>query len=511
MTRWIAVLLFAFPLFAGDAASIAMLVKSDPFDAKPIVAALRDADALTRATAARVLTIRGGDVASLRAVLENEKDAEVARELVRAITLLGNQDDIAFVAAQLPRFPASLHAEFVEMLGRRGAPEAIDLYLQYRGTLRDVSAPTLFALWGRTGAIIPTTSRLIGAKDTKGFAAVLDNAIGAGIAAPAGAIVAALAANDPDLRRIALWYVVDAYSPDPKQMPEAIRTAALADHESGSPSEAFAREILKRMHGGARATNDVFLAWLRDSHRKFSNATEAFLTLEEKNALKPDVKILNAQPIADPIPTEAVRNAAFSLPIKLPRGLGEAILKRTRCADAWTGVVNATVDRTGRVQSVDLSHVYAMRACKSALDTMLSLSFAVPAAITAPLTTPDLQVVRGTQNLCFNDDSILMTKQGFVHQIGDDVTAPVIVRRVEPAFPAEVRRTMTSSVVRVIAESVITREGCVRDVRILGQSNEPVLNSTAAAALSNWTFKPGTLHGEPVDVRFYLTVNFKLR
>jgi periplasmic protein TonB len=36
------------------------------------------------------------------------------------------------------------------------------------------------------------------------------------------------------------------------------------------------------------------------------------------------------------------------------------------------------------------------------------------------------------------------------------------------------------------------------------------LDQAAVEAVKRWKFKPGTLNGQPVDVIFNLTVNFKL-
>ena len=36
------------------------------------------------------------------------------------------------------------------------------------------------------------------------------------------------------------------------------------------------------------------------------------------------------------------------------------------------------------------------------------------------------------------------------------------------------------------------------------------LSDSALDAVRQWTFQPATLHGEPVEVIFNLTVNFKL-
>jgi TonB family protein len=56
---------------------------------------------------------------------------------------------------------------------------------------------------------------------------------------------------------------------------------------------------------------------------------------------------------------------------------------------------------------------------------------------------------------------------------------------------------------------VIDKSGAVRDVKVL--KGLPFgLDQAAADAVRRWRFRPGTLNGQPVDVLFNLTVNFKL-
>jgi TonB family protein len=513
MIRTVAViaLLFATSASAQDAASIAMRVKDQPFDAAPVTAALRSPDALTRATAARVLAIRGGDVASLRAALENEKDAEAAREQIRAIALLGTVADVAFVHGQLARFPASLDSEFVEAIGRRGAPEGIELYLKYRPTLRNVTAPTRYALWGRSTAMTNVASRLLGHKDTKGFVRLLRQAIESGVAAPSGAVAAAITSDDVKVREAARWYLVEAYAIDPSVMPALLREAGTAERENLAVPESYARELLRRMGGAERESKSEWLEWLRseDGKQDVPNAVRRFMTPDEQTAhtgeADSSLPVVRAAGL-----TTQVRVSAFTLPIKLPTGLGEAMLAKARCRGTWAGIVTATVDRTGRVQSVDTSRVFGDRRCVNVLEPMLRLAYAEPATIASSLTTSDLQVVKGQGNVCFNEDAIALANQPELVRVGGDVVAPVVVTRTEPEFPEEARRSMSRGSLLVIAESVITREGCVRDIRILGQSPQPQLNASAILALSQWTFKPGTIDGQPVDVIFNLSVNFKL-
>ena len=127
MLRFVlACLLASVPVFAKDAVTIALHVNEPVLDSAIMTDAIADADPLTRATAARVITARGatGMLANVRDALASETDANAAREEVRALTILGSEEDIAFAATHLPKFPASIDTDFSEAIARRGAPSA---------------------------------------------------------------------------------------------------------------------------------------------------------------------------------------------------------------------------------------------------------------------------------------------------------------------------------------------------------------------------------------------------
>ena len=92
-------------------------------------------------------------------------------------------------------------------------------------------------------------------------------------------------------------------------------------------------------------------------------------------------------------------------------------------------------------------------------------------------------------------------------RVGGDVKAPIVINRVEPQYPEVARKARISGI--VIVECTISKAGDVTDIHVL----KPLpfgLDNAAVEAVKRWKFKPGTLNGQPVDVIFNLTVNFKL-
>ncbi len=93
-------------------------------------------------------------------------------------------------------------------------------------------------------------------------------------------------------------------------------------------------------------------------------------------------------------------------------------------------------------------------------------------------------------------------------RVGGDVKAPVVVSRVEPMYTESARADRVSGI--VIVEALVDKSGAVRDAIVL--KDLPYgLGESALEAVKQWRFAPAIRNGEPVDVLFNLTVNFKLR
>lgn len=146
--------------------------------APAVTSALDSSDALTRATAARVATVRSISAAlpDLRKALGRETDGTAARELARAVMILGDRSDLDTVIANSRKFPPSIDDAIADAVARRGRPaESLELYLSKLSKTRMNSRVEFFtrSLWGRADAVTLFSSRLIGAQDTAGWPALL--------------------------------------------------------------------------------------------------------------------------------------------------------------------------------------------------------------------------------------------------------------------------------------------------------------------------------------------------
>jgi TonB family protein len=87
-----------------------------------------------------------------------------------------------------------------------------------------------------------------------------------------------------------------------------------------------------------------------------------------------------------------------------------------------------------------------------------------------------------------------------------DVTAPIPLREVDAAYPAELMRENIQGV--VILYAIIRTDGSVAEVKVL-EGFDDRLDENAARALSAWHFVPGTRDGNPVDLETVVRIPFR--
>jgi TonB family protein len=94
-----------------------------------------------------------------------------------------------------------------------------------------------------------------------------------------------------------------------------------------------------------------------------------------------------------------------------------------------------------------------------------------------------------------------------VYRVGDGVTPPKVISKVEPDYSEEARDAKVEG--RVILEVVIRPDGRAHNIGVrkgLGRG----LDGKAMEAIEKWTFQPGQKDGKPVAVAATIEVNFRL-
>jgi TonB family protein len=86
-------------------------------------------------------------------------------------------------------------------------------------------------------------------------------------------------------------------------------------------------------------------------------------------------------------------------------------------------------------------------------------------------------------------------------------TQPEEVDRVIPRYPSSARGAGVQGA--VVVRGIVRKDGTIDDVEII--KDLPYgLGEAARAAVSRWRFRPATYRGEPIDVYYTVTVNFRL-
>jgi len=90
--------------------------------------------------------------------------------------------------------------------------------------------------------------------------------------------------------------------------------------------------------------------------------------------------------------------------------------------------------------------------------------------------------------------------------ISQGVSQGLLVKKVEPVYPATAVRMQVEGPVQMLA--TVSKTGDITDLKVL--SGNPQLTRAAADAVKRWKYKPYLLNGEPVEIQTQITVNFRL-
>lgn len=89
-----------------------------------------------------------------------------------------------------------------------------------------------------------------------------------------------------------------------------------------------------------------------------------------------------------------------------------------------------------------------------------------------------------------------------------ELTAPVAMQKVDPAYPTELMRQRVEGT--VVLYAVIHADGTVADVRVL-RGVDDRLDQNARVALMKWRFRPGTKNGSAIDLEAVVQIPFVAR
>jgi TonB family protein len=99
------------------------------------------------------------------------------------------------------------------------------------------------------------------------------------------------------------------------------------------------------------------------------------------------------------------------------------------------------------------------------------------------------------------------TLGGKVYRIGKDVSAPLLISSVDPAFPASALKHKGKFAGVCVLELTVDPTGMPRDVHIV-RSLGPDFDRSAIKAVQQYRFKPALFKGQPVAVALNIETNF---
>jgi TonB family protein len=96
--------------------------------------------------------------------------------------------------------------------------------------------------------------------------------------------------------------------------------------------------------------------------------------------------------------------------------------------------------------------------------------------------------------------------EGSAPKGGSFATPPILIARVNPAYPQEARSKKIEGVVAL--HVLIDKAGHVKNATVL--SGDPILTQAALDAVSRWRYQPATLGGAPCESEATANINFSL-
>jgi TonB family protein len=95
-----------------------------------------------------------------------------------------------------------------------------------------------------------------------------------------------------------------------------------------------------------------------------------------------------------------------------------------------------------------------------------------------------------------------------VYAVGGPVKAPQIVSETKPQYTQEARDAKIEGA--VILEAVVQKDGSLSQIEVKRGLGYGLDESAIYAIKNEWKFIPGTMNGQPVNVRIFLEISFRL-
>lgn len=172
------------------------------------------------------------------------------------------------------------------------------------------------------------------------------------------------------------------------------------------------------------------------------------------------------------------------------------------------------IDREGQIAYADIDAIDVTASGAAQLNVQTSETSTAPTETTAspappaesaagaPPTPPVAGAPQASQALSDRPDS-----SGVYAVVPAGGTQPEEIERVVPRYPPMARQAGVQG--SVVIRGIVRRDGTIDDVEVI--KDLPYgLGDAAREAVEKWHFRPATWRGEPIDVYYTVTVNFRL-
>jgi len=164
------------------------------------------------------------------------------------------------------------------------------------------------------------------------------------------------------------------------------------------------------------------------------------------------------------------------------------------------------IDFQDQVAYADIDAIDVSAAGTKQVD--VATTSAAPSAATATTDTTETEAPEEPQQPPAAAPEMNADRTGVYTAVPPGGTQPQESDRVIPQYPALARRANVAGA--VVIRGIVRKDGTIDNVEII--KDLPYgLGDAARDAVERWKFRPATYRGEPIDVYYTVTVNFKLQ
>jgi protein TonB len=171
------------------------------------------------------------------------------------------------------------------------------------------------------------------------------------------------------------------------------------------------------------------------------------------------------------------------------------------------------IEHASQVAYADVDAIDVSASGAPQLDVRTTGTAAVPTETTASMAPPPVETAAPQPEPPFEAPPLtpepVRTDRGGVYSVVPaGGTQPEEIERVVPRYPPMARRAGIAG--PVVIRGIVRRDGTIDEVEII-RDLPYGLGQAAKDAVEEWRFRPATINGEPIDVYYTVTVNFRLQ